>query len=50
MDEPKGYHLPYGFRGQLPSGEWMLFSTQEEYLERYCDLKNVEESGNSDAA
>lgn len=50
MDEPKGYQLPYGYKGKLPNGEWMLFATQQEYMERLRDFQNEEVADGFDAA
>ncbi len=35
-----GYHTQSGYMGRLASGRWVLFPTQEEYLEQ---LEEVEE-------
>lgn len=34
---PKGYETACGWMGRMPDGTWMLFATEEEYLEAYWD-------------
>lgn len=31
---PYGYHTEVGYKGRLPDGSWMIFSTYADYLER----------------
>lgn len=34
---PKGYDVGCGWRGQMPSGEWRTFATEDDYLTAYRD-------------
>lgn len=36
-DYPYGFDVHAGYRGRMPDGTWMLFSTQKEYTERFYD-------------
>ena len=28
-----GYYIPSGYKGKLKDGRWMLFATEQEYIE-----------------
>ena len=35
MFDMYGYDVPYGHRGRLPDGTWILFPTRKEYEEMW---------------
>ena len=37
---PDGYESPAGYRGRLPNGRWMLFSSYSEYIEYLGENNN----------
>lgn len=41
----KGYVVAYGYMGYLPTdGKYLLFSTEEEYIDIYEEESNNEEN------
>lgn len=36
----KGYIMPYGFKGFIPSlGKYVLFETEQEYIDFYNEIE-----------
>ena len=33
--KPCGYPVGYGWRGRMPDGSWILFATEQEYIEAF---------------
>ena len=31
IEDPKGFDLKSGWKGQMPDGRWLVFETEDEY-------------------
>lgn len=40
MEMPYGYYTQCGYMGRLSSGIWMLFATQQDYIEYLNEAEN----------